>query len=332
MRRKATTPRRPAGRLFPPPLLPSCLGAAVFSAASLAIVAAPEDSPLPPGPVQYAVHTGAAVFLCLAVWALVRSLRRKRLRQAVSHAAHSHPLLARLYDDDSTRILWAGYGSLAVNGVLAASKLAAGWWLDSPWLMALAGYYLALCVTRALVLRSARAAAGQSSPEASLRAGWRSYRLCGVLLVTVSLSMLGVAALIVREGNGFRYEGYWIFAVALYDFYCLISALVFLIRSHRRRSPALLAVKQISFAASLVSMLSLQTAMLAAFDTSSPAARSRMNLITGAAVCLLLAVLGLGMVLLARARLKKLPEKPRSGAGNSGPASGFCKKKKKQED
>ena len=79
--------------------------------------------------------------------------------------------------------------------------------------------------------RSARAAAGQSSPEASLRAGWRSYRLCGVLLVTVSLSMLGVAALIVREGNGFRYEGYWIFAVALYDFYCLISALVFLIRS-----------------------------------------------------------------------------------------------------
>ncbi len=226
---------------------------------------------------------------------------------AVSHAAHSHPLLARLYDDDSTRILWAGYGSLAVNGVLAASKLAAGWWLSSPWLMALAGYYLALCVTRALVLRSARAAAGQHSPEACLRAGWKSYRLCGVLLLTVSLSLLGVAVLIVREGNGFRYEGYWIFAVALYDFYCLISALVFLIRFHRRRSPAILAVKQVSFAALLVSMLSLQTAMLAAFDASSPEVRSRMNLITAGAVCLLLAVLGLAMVLLARARLKNLP-------------------------
>lgn len=326
MRRK-TTPRRPAGRLPPPPLLSSCLGAAVFSTASLAIVAAPEDSPLPPGPVQYAVHTGAAVFLCLAVWALARSLRRKHLPQAVSHAAHSHPLLARLYEDDSTRILWSGYGSLAVNGVLAASKLAAGWWLGSSWLMALAGYYLALCVTRALVLGSARAAAGQASPDACLRAGWKAYRLCGVLLVTVSLSMLGVAVLIVREGNSFRYEGYWIFAVALYDFYCLISALVFLIRFHRRRSPAILAVRQISFAASLVSMLSLQTAMLDAFDTSSPDVRSRMNQITGGAVCLLLAALGLGMVLLARARLKKLPKKPQSGAGNSGPASGLCKKK-----
>ena len=309
MRRKATTPRRPAGRLPRPPLLPSCLGAAVFSAASLAIVAAPEDSPLPPGPVQYAVHTGAAVFLCLAVWALARSLRRKHLPQAVSHAAHSHPLLARLYEDDSTRIL------------------AAGWWLGSSWLMALAGYYLALCVTRALVLGSARAAARQASPHACLRAGWKAYCLCGVLLVTVSLSMLGVAVLIVREGNSFRYEGYWIFAVALYDFYCLISALVFLIRFHRRRSPAILAVRQISFAASLVSMLSLQTAMLDAFDTSSPDVRSRMNRITGGAVCLLLAALGLGMVLLARARLKKLPKKPQSGAGNSGPASGLCKKK-----
>ena len=57
-----------------------------------------------------------------------------------------------------------------------------------------------------------------------------------------------------------------------------------------------------------------------------------MNLVTGVTVCLLLAVLGLGMVLPARARLKKLPEKPRRGAGFSGPASGLCKKKKKQED
>ena len=79
-------------------------------------------------------------------------------------------------------------------------------------------------------------------------------------------------------------------------------------------------------------MLSLQTAMLAAFDTSSPAARSRMNLVTGVTVCLLVAVRGLAMVLLAGARIKKLPENPLRGAGNSGPASGLCKKKKKQED
>lgn len=304
---RCKSPSRPARPVFRPPLLPSCLGAAIFSAVSLAMVAAPEEVSLPPEPVQYAVHAGAALCLGLAVWALILFFRRRSLPRAVSRAAHSHPFLARLYHDDGFRILWTGYGSLAVNGVLAASKLAAGWRLSSPWLMTLAGYYLALCVTRALVLRGARAAAGQRSPEACLRAGWKSYRLCGVLLVTVSLSLLGVAVLIVREGNGFRYEGYWIFAVALYDFFCLISALVFLIRFHRRRSPAILAVKQISFAASLVSMLSLQTAMLAAFDTSSPEARSRMNLITAGAVCLLLAALGLGMVLLARARLKKLP-------------------------
>lgn len=302
-----TRPARRRANSFPrPPLLPSCLGAVVFAAASLAIVAEPKGLALPPEPVQYAVYAGAAVFLSLAVWALVLFVRRKSPLRAAADAAHRHPLLSRLYDDHAFRILWTGYGSLAVNALLALSKLAAGWWLSSRWLMVLAGYYLALCLTRAAVLHASRAAAKPDDPAARLRSGWRSYRLCGALLVVLSLSMLGVAILIVREGRGFSYDGYWIFAVALYDFYCLISALVFLIRFHRRRSPELLAIKQISFAASLVSMLSLQTAMLAAFDTSTPAARSRMNLVTGSAVCGLLALLGILMVLHAGRKLKKL--------------------------
>lgn len=100
-------------------------------------------------PVQYAVYAGAAVFLSLAVWALVLLCAAKAPCVPPRDAAHRHPLLSRLYDDHAFRILWTGYGSLTVNALLALSKLAAGWWLSSQWLMVLAGYYLALCLTRA---------------------------------------------------------------------------------------------------------------------------------------------------------------------------------------
>lgn len=87
-----TRPARRRANSFPrPPLLPSCLGAVVFAAASLVIVAEPEGLALPPEPVQYAVYAGAAVFLSLAVWALVLFVRRKSPLRAAADAAHRHP-------------------------------------------------------------------------------------------------------------------------------------------------------------------------------------------------------------------------------------------------
>ena len=69
----------------------------------------------------------------------------------------------------------------------------------------------------------------------------------------------------------------------------------------------MLALKGISLAGSLVSMLSLQTAMFAAFDRGGdPAWQRGMNLLTGTAVCLLLVLLGLGMVRQAGRRLREL--------------------------
>ena len=171
--------------------------------------------------------------------------------------------------------------------------------------MALAGYYLVLCVTRFLILRSTRSGRPLKKGESRLAREWKTYRLCGCLLVVLSFALQGVAILIVKEGQGFRYHRYLIFAVALYDFYCLTAALVYLIRKRKIHTPAIAAIKYISLATSLVSMLSLQTAMFASFGQDTPPeTRQFMNLLTGTAVCGLLAVLGVAMVLVANQRGK----------------------------
>ena len=112
--------------------------------------------------------------------------------------------------------------------------------------------------------------------------------------------------MIVKEGNGFRYHGYLIFVVALYDFYCLTTSIVYLLKNRKAHSPAIMAIKYISLATSLVSMLSLQTAMFASFGEEMPLEEQQlMNLMTGTAVCGILVVLGIAMVMVANKRLKQ---------------------------
>ncbi len=291
-------------RRFRPPFLLSWLGAAVFCGGAPAAVSTAWGEALPPFLV-YPLYALAAVFLSAAVWALVLLWRSAAPVQTVSGMARRHRLLARWMEDDAFRIVAGGYGSLAGNSILALSKILAGWWFSSQWLMVLAGYYLVLCITRFLILRSTRSDRPLRTGESRLAREWKAYRLCGCLLVALSFALQGVTILIVKEGRGFRYHGNLIFVVALYDFYCLTASLVYLIRKRKIHAPAIAAIRYISLATSLVSMLSLQTAMFASFGQElPPETRQFMNLLTGTAVCGLLAVLGVAMVLAANKKGK----------------------------
>lgn len=289
---------------FRPPLILSCIGAAIFCTASLVAVSTQWGKTVPAS-ILYIVYALAAIFLFVAFWALLLLFKSASPFQTASSIAHRHILLSKLLDDDTFRIVSVGYGSLVFNSLLAASKIVAGWWFSSEWLMVLAGCYLVLCVTKFLILRKTCAEIARSHSQSQVVREWKAYRLCGCLLVVLSFALQGVAIMIVREGNGFRYHGYLIFVVALYDFYCLITSMVYLVKKRKVHSPAIMAIKYISLATSLVSMLSLQTAMFASFGQEMTQENQQlMNLLTGTAVCGILAVLGVTMVMVANKRLK----------------------------
>ena len=84
-------------------------------------------------------------------------------------------------------------------------------------------------------------------------------------------------------------------AVALYTFYTTIMAVVNLVRDRKSGSPVMAAARGVNLAAALVSMLSLETAMLTQFNDGSKGALFRRAMIgsTGGAVCVLVTVMGL---------------------------------------
>ena len=128
----------------------------------------------------------------------------------------------------------------------------------------------------------------------------------------MNMALAGVVILVLHQNRSFQYAGSLIYAMALYTFYTTIMAVIHVIRYRKYQSPVMSAAKAVNLAAALVSMLSLETAMLTQFDTgtTSPFFRQSMIASTGGAVCVIVVGMGISMIVYSTRRLKKLKDMP----------------------
>lgn len=302
-------PFRTRVRHFRPPLVLLCALALMFSAASIVALVtnwAGSVSAI----VVYCIYACAAVFLALSVWAVVLVCREAAPRTRMLALVRKHRLIAHMMDDFSFRTVTFTRASLVSNIIFVLVKGVAGWLFGSWWLISLSAYYLVLCLAKFLLLYDSRKLDNLKNPRLRQWWEWKAYRVCGMLLLIMTLVLLGVVVLILLDGNVFTYPGTLIFVVALYDFACLITAIIFMVRTCKQHTPIIVAIKTIGFATALVSMLSLQTAMFAAFGTNSDSIdKTGMNAVTGAAICIVLLVTGIAMIVHANKKIKLLQQK-----------------------
>ena len=132
----------------------------------------------------------------------------------------------------------------------------------------------------------------------------RHYRICGVMLLVMNQALVGVIVYMLTQNRGFSYPGYLIYAMALYTFYITIIAIVNGIRFRKQGSPVMSAAKVINLTAALVSMISLETAMLAQFGEGGAAFRQTMLGASGGAVCVIVLTMAIYMIVSATKRLR----------------------------
>ena len=226
-----------------------------------------------------------------------------RLVRAVSAHLHQRPWLHRYLSDPPFRMQVSLHLSLGFNLLYAVWKFFLGAWYRSVWFGTFGVYYALLTVLRFLLLRHMNRSAFGKEPVSE----WRRYRLCGAILLPMTLALSGVLVLVIEKNETFQYPGYLIYAVALYAFYAVIAAAVHLVKYRRYRSPVLTASKIVGLASALVSLLSLETAMLTQFGGSGePAFRQIMVAATGAGVCAILLGTAGFMILRASRQLGRL--------------------------
>ena len=194
------------------------------------------------------------------------------------------------------------HGGLAMNLLYAALNMYSGIRYQSAWFVALAFYYILLSVMRGLLVgRIHKTPVGQDIPSEL-----RSYRNCGIVLLFMNQALAGIVVYIVNQNRGFTYPGLLIYAMATYTFYITIAAIINVVKFRKRGSPLLSAAKAISLTAALVSMLSLETAMLAQFGADQPEFRRIMTGASGGAVCVFVLGMAVYMIVRASRQLKKL--------------------------
>lgn len=82
-----------------------------------------------------------------------------------------------------------------------------------------------------------------------------------------------------------------VISIAAYTFYKITMAVINMVKVRKMQSPSLITIRNIGVADALVSMLTLQTTMLASFQDTSTIDANQMNGITGLAVCIMMRVL-----------------------------------------
>ena len=130
----------------------------------------------------------------------------------------------------------------------------------------------------------------------------RCYRRTAWLLFLLNIPMGGMILLMVVTGSGYSYPGCVIYISAMYTFYTMISSVINLVKFRRLGSPVLSASKVLSFIAALMSVLGLQTAMIAQFSPDKEGFRQVMNAATGTFVWT--AVIACTVYMLCRSRRK----------------------------
>ena len=184
-----------------------------------------------------------------------------------------------------------------VNLLYIAIKLTSGIYYRSWWFITLAVYYALLAATRFLLLWRW----GGIGLEMELR----RYRLCGAILLLINVALAGMVVLMIHQNQGYDYPGVLIYAMATYSFYMVFIAAVNVIKFRRHGSPVLSAAKAINLAAALVSILALETAMVAQFGGGDDY-RKMMTAATGCGVCVMILGMAVFMIVWSTKRIRQL--------------------------
>lgn len=204
--------------------------------------------------------------------------------------------------DDRLRVKVSLYGSLAYNTVYALFQLWLGFYHHTFWYYSLAGYYISLAVMRFFLVRHTQ----KYTPGERMREELIKYRACGWVFLIMNLALSLMIFFMVYWNRTFNHHEITAIAMAAYTFTSFTTAIVNMVRYRKYNSPVYSASKAISFAAACVSMLTLTSTMLTAFDdgTMDLSARRLMLGLVGGAVSAVVMTMAVYMIAESNKKLK----------------------------
>ncbi|MDE6433894.1 MAG: hypothetical protein K2L07_06650 [Lachnospiraceae bacterium] len=260
----------------------------------------------------YILSAYALIITCTGTPSIIKRLRKWITSHPLTRRLLGISLIKRFVGEVSFQTEVSLYQGLFINIMYIGIKLFSGIYYRSIWFTALSIYYIFLAAMRFSLIHYMR----RQSTGKDMAAEWRRYRLCGIILLCMNQALIGIIVLVVHQNSGFEYPGLLIYAMALYAFYAAITAVVNVVKFRKYGSPIMSSAKVINLTAALVSMLSLETAMMAQFGTGDDASfRQIMSACTGAGVSMIVVGMAVYMVIRSTKILKQISKEQGGNAG-----------------
>lgn len=260
----------------------------------------------------YICYALAAVSFVYIVYMLIYGIPKIKGRM-IELASH-YEFTDNIVKNFGFRTFVLSCASFAINILYVIYNGAISVYYLSVWYAALTFYYLMFCLIRGGLIFGAgnNRRMAQKSPREKEEIKLRAYLHCGIWLIVLSCVIVAVISGLTATGRSEQRNSNLIYVIALYTTIRIVLAVRNLIRAKREKDTIAQALRNISMADALVSLLSLQTEMLSAFGGNFDAVR--LDAAVGFCICTLIILIGVVMIVGGSKSLKSLRSEEKNGA------------------
>ena len=243
----------------------------------------------------------------LTVWCV----RIPRLIKAFKSFKKENKYAIKFQNDTRLRVKLSLYISFAWNTLYGAFQVCLGIYHGTFWFCSLGGYYICLAIMRFFLLRHSR----KYEPREMMENELKKYRSCGIVFLVMNLALTLIIFFMVYWGRTFEHHMITAIAMAAYTFTTLTTAIINVVKYRKYNSPVFSASKAISFAAALVSMLTLESTMLTTFSDAAMTEETQKMMIgaTGGVISIIIVVMAIYMIVTGTKKLKSLRSEVKNG-------------------
>lgn len=235
-----------------------------------------EETPL--AYISYLLSAYALIIFCIWFYKVCKS----------SNESIKKSKIYNLYRTNSVAVTkTAMYFSFIFNLIYGTFELRVGIYYKSWWFITIAIYYLLLCFIKLSLVKNID----------NKKKEYQKLKSTGIILLFLNLVLGGIIVLIIKQDRIVSYNGYLIYLVALYDFYLIINAAINVIKYRKNHSPVITANKCINLTVAMISMVSLEVAMVYQFGNNDSNFKLVMTASMGLTICLINSFMAIYMIL-----------------------------------
>ncbi len=238
---------------------------------------------------SYLLSTYALIIFCIWFYKICEFSNHVIKNSKSYHLYKKHELLI-------TKIILTF--STLINFLYGIFKLGTGIYYMSWWFITFAIYYLILFCMKLSIVKGFKNEVGKN-----LKKEYKKLKLTGIILLFLNLILSGMIILIIKQNREITYAGFIIYIVAIYDFYLIISAIINVVKYRKNHSPLLASSKCINLTVAMISMISLEVAMVSQFGSNDSDFKIIMTSIMGFIVCIINTSMSIYMIVRANKNL-----------------------------